>query len=58
MTDRQDGKRRITNQELLLLGLIDKARQGDTRAATAVIDMVMKLDHATGDPTTAGERNG
>jgi hypothetical protein len=46
---RQNGKPYVlSNQELLLLGLIEKASRGDTRSATAIIDMVMKLDAMAG----------
>jgi hypothetical protein len=48
---RENGKSRsISRQEAMLLRLYDKALHGDVKAATSIINMIMKLD-----PTSSSE---
>ena len=46
---RESGKARsISRQEAMLLRLFEKALQGDVRAATSIINVIMKLDPTAG----------
>ena len=46
---RENGKARsISRQEAMLLRLYEKALQGDVRAATSIINMIIKLDPTAG----------
>jgi hypothetical protein len=48
---RENGKpRRISRQQAMLLSLFDKAVHGDVKAATSIVNMIMKLE-----PTAAVE---
>jgi hypothetical protein len=54
---REDGKRkRITRQQAMLLSLFEKALRGDVKAATAMINMVIKLDPTSNMDPAADER--
>ena len=47
---RENGKlRRISRQEAMLLSLYDKALRGDVKAATSLVNMVVKLDPSAGE---------
>jgi hypothetical protein len=47
---RENGKhRRISRQEAMLLSLYDKALHGDVKAATSLVNMVLKLDPSAGE---------
>ena len=48
---RENGKeRRISRQEAMLLSLYAKALHGDVKAATSIVNMLMKLSPQVGPP--------
>jgi hypothetical protein len=53
---RENGKaRRITRQQAILLRLHEKALQGDVKAATSIISMMIKLDPNAGSENLVKE---
>jgi len=53
---RENGKARsISRQEAMLLRLYDKALHGDVKAATSIVNMIMKLDPAANSESLVKE---
>jgi hypothetical protein len=49
---RENGKpRRISRQQAMLLSLFDKAVRGDVKAATSIVNMIMKLEPSSAAQT-------